>query len=234
MPKMTVLLGRRAVQVHDLDMTTIRVGRDEDMDIVIDNPSVSRSHVEFRSADTGWVVEDLGSSNGTFLRGEKLDAAEPIVAGDEIGIGKFSIVFDKAVADAPAPSAAGPKLRPTMTGVDGTTHIKPHEVKEILRDSERKRRAQLVWESGGQRGTHYLSDSPAALVGTDDLCDVRVPKGPKHHILVVNKDSGCEVRNLHAWTKMKVNGAVRRRAGLNDGDLVEIGGLRITFVADIN
>ncbi|GMR14322.1 MAG: hypothetical protein BMS9Abin29_2571 [Gemmatimonadota bacterium] len=233
MPKMTVLLGRKAVQVHDFDLTTIRVGRDEEMDIVIDNPSVSRSHVEFRTDGVGWVVEDLGSSNGTFLRGEKLDKAQALEIGDEIGIGKFSIVFDKVVADAPAPSA-GPKLRPTMTGVEGTTHIKPHEVKEILQDSERKRRAHIVWESGGQRGTHHLSEMPTALVGTDDLCDVRVPKGPKHHILVVNKDSGCEVRNLHAWTKMKVNGAMRERAGLNDGDVVEIGGLKITFVADIN
>ncbi len=233
MPRMTVLLGRKAVQVHNLDLTTIRVGRDEEMDIVIDNPSVSRKHVEFRSEGTGWVVEDLGSSNGTFLRGERLDTAQPVEAGDEIGIGKFSIIFDKVVADAPAPSEA-PKLRPVMTGVAGTTHIKPHEVKELLQDSERKRRAQIVWESGGQRGTHYLSETPAVLVGTDDLCDVRVPKGPKHHVLVVNKDNSCEVRNLHAWTRMKVNGTAKGRAVLNDGDVVEIGGLKITFVADIN
>ncbi len=233
MPKMTVLLGRKAIQVYDLDQATIRVGRDEAMDIVIDNPSVSRKHVEFRSDETGWVVEDMGSSNGTFLRGEKLETARPVEAGDEIGIGKFSIVFDKVVADAPPPSE-GPKLRPTMAGVAGTTHIKPHEVKELLQDSERKRRAQIVWESGGQRGTHYLSETPAALVGTDDLCDVRVPKGPKHHVLVVNKDNTCEVRNLHAWTRMKVNGMAKSRAVLNDGDVVEIGGLKITFMADIN
>ena len=233
MPRMTVLLGRKAVQVHDLDLTTIRIGRDEEMDIMIDNPSVSRKHVEFRSDGTGWMVEDLGSSNGTFLRGEKLDAAQSVQAGDEIGIGKFSIVFDKVVADAPEPSE-GSKLRPTMAGVAGTTHIKPHEVKELLQDSERKRRAQIVWESGGQRGTHYLAEMPAALVGTDDLCDVRVPKGPKHHVLLVNRDNSCEVRNLHAWTKMKVNGTAKGRAVLNDGDVVEIGGLKIRFVADIN
>ena len=43
-----------------------------------------------------------------------------------------------------------------------------------------------------------------------------------------------EVRNLHAWTKMKVNGTATKRAVLNDGDVVEIGALKITFVADIN
>lgn len=233
MPKITVLLGRKAVQVHDLDKSTIRVGRDEEMDIMIDNPSVSRTHVEFRNEDGGWVVEDLGSSNGTFFRGQKIEAAQPVEAGDEIGIGKFSILFDKVVGDAPVPPDQ-PQLRPAMTGFEGTTHIKPHEVKELIQDSERKRRAHVVWESGGQRGTHYLSEGPAALLGTDDLCDVRVPKAPKHHVLMVSKEGGCEVRNLERWTKMRVNGAVTSRATLNDGDIVEVGGLKITFVADIN
>ena len=50
MPKMTVLLGRKAVQSYDLDQDTISVGRDEEMDIMIDNPSVSRRHVEFGAA----------------------------------------------------------------------------------------------------------------------------------------------------------------------------------------
>jgi len=233
MPKMTVLLGRKAVQVHDLDQVTIRVGRDEEMDIMIDNTSVSRNHVEFRTDGTGWVVEDLGSSNGTFMGGEKLDGPRAIEAGDEIGIGKFFIVFDKAVIDAPPPNDP-PKTGPTMGGFEGTTHIKPHEVKAILQDSERERRAHVVWESGGQRGTHYLSDQPVVLLGTDDLCDVRVPKAPKHYVLVINKDDGCEVRNLHRWTKMKINGTARVKAQLRGGDVAEIGGLKITFVSDIN
>lgn len=233
MPKITVLLGRKPVQVHDLEQPTIRIGRDEDMDIMIDNPSVSRSHVEFRNEDGGWVVEDLGSSNGTFLGGERIQTACPIEAGDEIGIGKFSIVFDKVVGGA-APPPEPAKTRPAIAGFEGTTHIKPHEVKELLQDSERKRRAHVVWESGGQRGTHYLSEAPAALLGSDDLCDVRVPKAPKHHLLVINKDDACEVRNLDRWSKMRVNGTPTRRAKLADGDVVQVGGLKITFVADIN
>jgi hypothetical protein len=62
---------------------------------------------------------------------------------------------------------------------------------------------------------------------------VRVPKAPKHHVLVVNREGGCEVKNLHNWSKMKVNGAASNPATLKDGDVVEVGGLKLTFVADI-
>ena len=232
MPKITLLLGRKTMQVYDLNQAAIRVGREDDMDILIDNPSVSRRQAEMRQEGEGWVVEDLGSSNGTFLHGAKIDGPQPIVAGDEIGFGKFSIVFDKVVGDEPA-VAGHSHSQPGMAGFDGTMHIQAHEVKELLQDSERKRRAHVAWESGGQRGTHYLSEAPAALFGTDALCDVRVPKGPKHHVLVVNRDDGCEVKNLHGWTKMKVNGSAKNPAALKDGDVVQVGGLKITFVADI-
>lgn len=112
-------------------------------------------------------------------------------------------------------------------------HIKASEVSDLLKDSERKKRAHMEWQSGGQRGSHYLSEAPAALFGTDELCDVRVPKGPKHHVLVVNREGGCEVRNLTAWSKMTVGGGATKKAMLKDGDVVEIAGLKLTFVADI-
>ena len=74
MPKLTVLLGRKTIQVHDIDKSVIRIGREEEMDIIIDNPSVSRRHAEFRREGEGWVVEDLGSSNGTFMDGNKIES----------------------------------------------------------------------------------------------------------------------------------------------------------------
>ena len=77
------------------------------------------------------------------------------------------------------------------------------------------------------------SEAPAAIFGTGDLADVKVPKGNKHHLLVVTRKSGCEVRNLHAWTKMKVNGRATDLATLKDGDKVECGGIQLTFVAEL-
>lgn len=233
MPKLTLLLGRKTIQVYDIDQEKLVVGRDPEADVVIDNPSVSRNHAEIRREGDGWVLEDLGSSNGTFLHGDRIQSAVGLEPGDEIGFGKFSLVFKKAVGqgDAPEPKA---KPQPTMGAAEGTMHMQSHEVKELLGDSERKRRAHLKWESGGQQGTHYLSEAPAALFGKDELCDVKVPKAPKHHVLVVNQEDGsCEVRNLHWWSSMKVRGRKVKKARLKDGDVAEVGGLKLTFVGDI-
>jgi hypothetical protein len=106
-------------------------------------------------------------------------------------------------------------------------------VSELLKSSERERRAHLKWESGGRRGKHYLSEAPAVFFGKDDLCDVKVPKAPKHHVLVLKQNEGWEIRNLHWWSRMRIRGKVRKKARLKDGDVVEVGGLKLTFVDDI-
>ena len=231
MPKLTLLLGRKTIQVFDFDQEAIVVGRDEaEADILIDNPSVSRLHARIRQEGTGWVVEDLGSSNGTYLAGEKVKVPERLALGDEISLGKFSIVFGKEVGEA---EGSGASSATPVSGTEGTMQIREHEVKELLKESERKRRAHILWESGGRRGRHDLTEAPAAIFGTGDLSDVKVPKAPKHHVVVVNRASGCEVRNLHGWTKMKAGTRTTNLVTLRDGQAVEVGGLKLTFVADV-
>jgi predicted component of type VI protein secretion system len=238
MPKLTLLLGRRTMQVYDFKQESIIVGREDGADVVIDNPSVSRRHAEIRLGNDGWEVQDLGSSNGTFIRGTKIEGAEKIGLGDEIGFGKFSIVFGKALGDGehPVSSAGAPvaKAKPsTMGRAEGTMHINPHEVRELLEDSDRKRRAHFNWESGGRSGTHYLSDQPSVLVGTDELCDLRVPRAPKHHVLVVHSAAGCDVRYLGLFGSLKVRGRATKRAKLRNGDVVECAGFKLTFMDEV-
>ncbi len=56
MPKITLLMGRKTMRVYDLDQAAIRIGREEDMDVLIDNQSVSRRQAEIRREGEGWVV----------------------------------------------------------------------------------------------------------------------------------------------------------------------------------
>ena len=235
MPKLTLLLGRRTMKVYDFKQESIVIGRDDGADVLIDNPSVSRRHAEIRLGDDGWVVEDLGSSNGTFIRGAKIQGPQRLGLGDEIGFGKFSIVFGKALGEgehaSPVPSAV--RQSSDVAAHQGTMHINPREVRELLEEADRKKRAHFNWESGGQQGTHYLSDAPAVLIGTDDLCDLQVPKGPKHHVLVVRTKTGCDVRYLGWLGSMTVAGRSTKRAKLENGDVVESGGLTFTFMDDV-
>jgi pSer/pThr/pTyr-binding forkhead associated (FHA) protein len=74
----------------DSDLST--VGRHPESDIFLDDITVSRRHVEFRREDENFRVHDVGSLNGTYLNGDRVDDAE-LQNGDEVRIGKFRLIF---------------------------------------------------------------------------------------------------------------------------------------------
>lgn len=75
------------------------LGRDsDDGRIRLDSPTVSRRHARISISVNGASVEDLGSKNGTFLRGEPVAAAAPLADGDEIRVGAVVLRFRTASA----------------------------------------------------------------------------------------------------------------------------------------
>lgn len=66
-------------------------GRSEKVDIFLGDVTVSREHVRFVVDADGLTMEDLGSTNGTYVNGERHDRAR-LEAGDEVIIGKFHLV----------------------------------------------------------------------------------------------------------------------------------------------
>ena len=169
MPKLTLTLDRNPMQVYDLDQPVIRVGRSQGMDILIDNVSVSRRQVEIRKEGEGWMVHDLGSSNGTFVNGEKVTADRALKAGDEISFGKFSLFFERVAAQPVAREATATEpLRPSPSATtedpDGTRYLirRPllmasEEVEQLQKATAQRRQARVQGEAAGERGTHDLA-----------------------------------------------------------------------------
>jgi predicted component of type VI protein secretion system len=62
------------------------LGRD-DCDVVLSDPEVSRRHAFVGESADGFTLEDLGSTNGTFVNGERIDGPQPLRSGDEIRFG---------------------------------------------------------------------------------------------------------------------------------------------------
>lgn len=156
---MTLVLGRRTLEVRDFDQPLIRVGRLGEMDIVIDNDSVSRLHVELVKTPHGWVARDAGSANGTYVNGERISTDRLLRPGDEISIGKFSLFFDRVVGESERTRGGKQSPRPTSTSqglVGGTMYIRPADVQRLVESSARKRRAHLTWSVGSDSGTHDL------------------------------------------------------------------------------
>jgi pSer/pThr/pTyr-binding forkhead associated (FHA) protein len=70
---------------------TTTAGRHPDSDIFLDDITVSRHHCRFVSDGASLLVEDSGSTNGTYVNGERVDRGV-LRPGDEVIVGKFHLI----------------------------------------------------------------------------------------------------------------------------------------------
>ena len=73
-----------------LAVGTTVIGRGRRADIVLAEPTISREHAVFRWSSEGWYVEDLGSTNGSFANGVRIQSYK-LKQGDEIVMGKLVV-----------------------------------------------------------------------------------------------------------------------------------------------
>ena len=79
--------GPQPGQTFILDRDSLVVGRDPSSDIVISDPQVSRQHARIRYQGGLTVIEDMGSTNGTFVNGMQLTSPHTLTNGDMISLG---------------------------------------------------------------------------------------------------------------------------------------------------
>jgi pSer/pThr/pTyr-binding forkhead associated (FHA) protein len=121
MPRLVIIRGPGTGRDVTLGAETV-VGRAPDVEIPLDDAGASRRHCRVRMAGAFWVVEDLGSRNGTFVGGKRIDGVVPLREGDVIRIGTVELIFrgDAAAAGGPvvpvakvaAPTAEAPAAEP--------------------------------------------------------------------------------------------------------------------------
>ena len=141
MPKLTVVMDRKPVRVFDVNSSVVNIGRAKDMQLMIDDASVSRRQAQIRfSAAGSWTIEDLASINGTFLNGQRLTSVRPLERGDEVSFGKFSLFFDSAITEPASPEEA-PALKPGGALTE-TVYMSTQEAERLRRAVAQQRRAQ--------------------------------------------------------------------------------------------
>jgi pSer/pThr/pTyr-binding forkhead associated (FHA) protein len=73
-------------------MIVVTIGRNEENDIIIDDPKVSRHHIQMIQHDDGhYSLSDCGSTNGTFVNGQKISSEIPLGKNDIVRIGNTTI-----------------------------------------------------------------------------------------------------------------------------------------------
>ncbi|MDL4816767.1 FHA domain-containing protein FhaB/FipA [Actinomadura opuntiae] len=93
--KLVVVQGERAGTVIDLTGVPITIGRANDATLVVTDDYASTRHARLYAQDGQWIVEDLGSTNGTYLGRTKVSRPMPVPPGVPIRIGKTVIELRK-------------------------------------------------------------------------------------------------------------------------------------------
>lgn len=185
-----------------------RMGRAEDNEIVLSDGGVSRRHAQVYVSRGEVTVEDLGSGNGTYYNGYRIQS-QPVHDGDEIVIDPFVLQFKLRGADK-ATSA------PAARGDDGRSA---------------PARLQVVVGSG-MAGSSYPITSRGLSIGRSEDRDVVIadPAASRHHCQIALQGGEYVLRDMGSANGVFVNAVRVRECTLADADLVKIGNTEMRFV----
>jgi predicted component of type VI protein secretion system len=112
---LTLTRGPDAGRRFDVGAAPVTIGRQDQCEVQVPGTWVSRRHARLAWTGTGYIVEDLGSTNGTFVNGERVSGAHALQSGDRLQLGEqVEFAFE---ARMPAPvraEAALPGMAPSQ------------------------------------------------------------------------------------------------------------------------
>ncbi len=118
--RLIVKEGPQLGETYPLEGVELVIGREPGVEIQIDSPGVSRRHARLSLQSGQYFLQDLGSSNGTFLNGERLGQARPLKHGDQIKLGRtVSLEYQSEQAQVNATMIEGAQPAVGATMVEG-------------------------------------------------------------------------------------------------------------------
>lgn len=220
----------------ELVKSELVIGRDESVDLPITSPAISRRHAKFTREGDGFVLEDLGSSNGTFVNGQKLSGRHTLKSGDEIRLGRaITLKYEAPEAETSEPDAT--MIRSTPAAVpSGVAQTMIGEDPMISRADVGP--SQLVVTIAGENPRTHTLTRQAFTIGRLDDNDIVIPSqivSGKHARL--EKENGGfkltvlpEARNPVLFEGRPIEGS----RTLHHGDILRIGGADPGMMVTIN
>ena len=114
MMRLVVEQGKLAGHGFDLERSVIVIGRGQDCDIILDEHQVSRQHARLQHTPQGWMLLDLGSTNGTQVNGQQLKAHEPyaLQPGDRVALGTAVLALQQPAVGEAVPQESQKRGKP--------------------------------------------------------------------------------------------------------------------------
>ncbi|MFC1882648.1 FHA domain-containing protein [Thermodesulfobacteriota bacterium] len=256
MPAITLKLKNKSVETYQLQKgESLTIGRRDDNDVVIDDPSVSGHHAKIDALGDRWVLIDLKSKNGSFVN-EQLVDSHWLKDGDVIAIGGHSLVLDFAedellptkqkddfdetqvmsstahhrmmAKSKPNKSISAVKFWDKSHSGGSVRGIEPPPVKRKSKTQEAS--GALTFLDGGY-GQVKLTRK-ITTIGKDPTSDI-VVKGmlvDPTTATIRREPDGCYLNYISGLTKPKVNEKpVTESILLKDLDIIEIASVRLQF-----
>src|SRR5467141_4278456 len=238
MPKLSLMFDNKIMKEVPVGSRPITIGRSPDNDLPVDNLAVSNYHAKVYFEAGRMVIEDLDSLNGTFVNDLLVDRPT-LHDGDNIHIGKHKIKVDTS-GDAPIAWDTGRKA--AAPRIDETMVLDTKERRQMLQQAAamgesmqfagtRMKVPTLVVLNGKTDQKEYVLTNKLTVIGKSAMATVRL-KGwfkPQMAAQINQRDDGFYIGpgdQVPAVNGSPIHGPVR----LNDGDLVEVSGVRLNFI----
>lgn len=233
MPKIIMKFNDAVIKEVPLEGEQLTIGRKPDNDLVIDNPAVSGHHAKVARVQSVYFLEDLGSTNGTFINEKKIDKKQ-LRDGDRVTIGKHLLLFeDEVTANAITPAAPAGDLDKTMI-LDTPRQREMLRAEQTLSGQTKKEKLGLLQVvGGGTEKKEYTLSGRLAIIGSQDGATVKLTGwfAPKVAAMISRRPDGYNISLAEDSKKVLVNGTpVQGRVDLKDGDLLEVAGVKMSFL----
>ncbi len=232
-PKLILSLSGEVLKEIDLDQEITTIGRKAVNDIHLDNLAVSGAHAKILMLGDDCFLEDLESTNGTYVNGDRI-TKHVLKHGDKIAIGKHEFLYQNEAATASDEEEDFEKtmiLKPYASGMGGESLAASEEKEETApvpeaSESEEETsgiNAALQLLSGANMGKRLTLSKPLTRLGKPGAQVAAIQMRP----------NGCYVFNIPGSGKApSLNGKDlgAKAVMLRDGDLLEVGNVRMKYV----
>jgi len=224
---LTVIQGDSQGLHKKLESDQVTIGR-KGADMVVRDRAISRAHCRLEYRDGSWRVVDLGSKNGVFVNGQKVEDQE-LHHLDEIGIGQTLVLFSES---GPSEEDGMREQREEGPAVSDDTRVDETN-REKVAELPSDRKFFLEFMGGDRKGRSIEFDKGRMILGRGEEADVRIDDeqvSRKHASIEVYSREQIYIADLASQNGTWLNGMKIRNTRLMYGDLVRVGNTVLKFI----
>lgn len=247
MARLSIINNGKLVKTVELGAGELYIGRGDDVSIQLKHPLISRKHARVYLTSAGYVVEDQGTKNGTFVKGRRV-MRHRLDDADELEIADFILRYhadgfvpvDSEIPDedkASLPSSPGGQKSPLEAymealkrgGSNATAAIPPEAMAKLREQARRKATPRI--QVGDQEPVPF--DQKVVTAGWSSKADLRLPGWwfwVSVAVRLVREDADVVVERGSFLVPIKKNGDSFKGGPIVPGDMLEVAGKTISLL----